>query len=500
MPMKRLAFIILTVLLSFGLAIFLSPPAHAARNWVDEDYATCMDAAVETDDTCSPAFTSHQVSSLINNGVRLLVGPVPGVTTNSKDKGYLRQMQEKSMIGGLSRTIAMVYAYPPASFGTWVADVGQTLGFIPKSAYAQGIGFSGLAPLLPIWKAFRNIAYLVLAIVMIVIGFMVMLRKKIDPKTVVTVQNALPRIVMTLILITFSYAIVGFLIDLMYLVILLVVTVVGGSMKNANIPELQAAFTAGGFGEVTRIFGPLTIFAPNQGSEIISYGILSLLVPPIGLSLLVSSLSGGLAGGTNFSGNLGTSVGFFSPLLLLLLSFALLVTFIRILFILFNAYIQVVVSLIFGPLQLMLDAIPGGNGFASWLSSLIVNLLTFPVTIALIVVGIAISSNISTPNFWSPPLVPKIPNSAQFIQALIGFGVIMSIPTVVNAIKEALKIKPLVPASSGVLTQPITGALGTILQFGSQFYYLGAGVSFLGKIFGDKGGPPKVLGDEHKGG
>ena len=34
-------------------------------------------------------------------------------------------------------------------------------------------------------------------------------RKKIDPKTVVTAQNAIQRVIIALILITFSYAIVG---------------------------------------------------------------------------------------------------------------------------------------------------------------------------------------------------------------------------------------------------------------------------------------------------
>src|SRR3990172_12628792 len=62
---------------------------------------------------------------------------------------------------------------------------------------------------------------MLLAFVMIVIGFLIMFRRQIDPHTVISIQNALPRIVLTLILITFSYAIVGLLIDLMYVILLL---------------------------------------------------------------------------------------------------------------------------------------------------------------------------------------------------------------------------------------------------------------------------------------
>lgn len=466
-PMKRF-FSLLFVLLSFCLTVFLSPAHAQTTNWVDDDYATCMDSAVQTGDTCSPAFTSHQVSNLVANGVRLLVGPVPGVTTNSQDQAYLQQMSQRSLVGGVSRTIAMIYAYPPASFGTWIADVGQTLGFIPKSAYAQGIGFSGLAPLLPVWKAFRNIAYLVLAIVMIAIGFMVMLRKKIDPKTVVTVQNALPRIVVTLILITFSYAIVGFLIDLMYLVILLVVTMIGPSIKGADIAELQATYTAGGFSAVLNIFDPLK---PLLVSSLPVAGLLAaFFTTGIGfIPGLILVLAGGLIGSFQ---NQGFTVGLVSPLLVLILLLALIITLIRIFFLLINAYVQIVIALLFGPLQIMIGAIPGGNGFSSWLNNLIVNLVTFPVVITLIIIGTSITANIESATFWSPPLVPKLIDSSTFIRALLGFGIIMTIPNIVHGIKEALKIKPALPIGAGSLTAPLGAAGGVALQGLSAQYYI----------------------------
>ena len=39
-----------------------------------------------------------------------------------------------------------------------------------------------------------------------------------SPQTIVTIQSALPKIVVTLILVTFSYAIAGFMVDLVYVV------------------------------------------------------------------------------------------------------------------------------------------------------------------------------------------------------------------------------------------------------------------------------------------
>ena len=78
---------------------------------------------------------------------------------------------------------------------------------ITQPVYAQGIGFSALTPTLQVWKAFRNLSYFLFIIIFIVVGFMIMFRAQINPQTVVTVQAALPKIVVTLIMITFSYAI-----------------------------------------------------------------------------------------------------------------------------------------------------------------------------------------------------------------------------------------------------------------------------------------------------
>lgn len=468
------------LLLVFFVSVFLTPQIYAAQTETPWLFGGDFDASVQEGVGGGNNAESWVVGNFANFMPNALNMALIGVSSNTIEKiargepidpKFYSQIQQRSVLGGTSRAIAKIYESPPASLAYWINDVGQTLGFIVKPTYAQGIGFSGLSALLPVWKAFRNIAYLILAVVMIVIGFMVMLRKKIDPKTVVTVQNALPRIVITLILITFSYAIVGFLIDLMYLLILLVVAVVGPNIQGANLSELQAAFTAGGAGEIGKIWWSLKPITPAGGWGIVA-GIIGFILPGIGgiITAVIVALATGLA----VSG--GSLVGLLSPILLLLLSLSLIVTFIRILFLLIGAYINIVISIIFGPLQLMLDAVPGGNGFASWLNNLVVNLLTFPIVISLILLGASIGSGIDATQgtFWSPPLVPKAPDTSTFIQALIGAGIVMSIPSILHAVKEALKVKPMVPTGAGVLTQPIGSAVGGALSFGTQFYYIGS--------------------------
>ena len=65
-----------------------------------------------------------------------------------------------------------------------------------------------------LWGETRNIAYLFFVIVMIVAGFMIMFRKNLPGQVVVSIGNSIPRIVISLILVTFSFAIVGLMLDI----------------------------------------------------------------------------------------------------------------------------------------------------------------------------------------------------------------------------------------------------------------------------------------------
>jgi len=125
------------------------------------------------------------------------------------------------IFGMLADTTTALLTKPPVHTATYIADVMQNIG-IARPAYAQGIGFTALNPILKIWKAFRNLSYFCFIIVFVVIGFMIMFRQKVGHQSIVTIQESLPKIITTLLLITFSYAIAGFVVDLIYLSIFLI--------------------------------------------------------------------------------------------------------------------------------------------------------------------------------------------------------------------------------------------------------------------------------------
>lgn len=498
--MKKIFIFFLTILLSYCLAVFLSSPVHAqdapAENWVDGDYAGCMtgeDGALVTGGMCAPAYASHMQTNFSLDFVRKSMGPIPGLTITEhaykNNPRLVTQMRQGSAVSGIGNYIATMYKYPPANTGLFLADIGQTLGFLPKQAYAQGIGFSGLSALLPIWKAFRNIAYVLMALVLVVIGFMVMLRKKIDPKTVVTIQNALPKIVITLLLITFSYAIVGIMIDLMYISLFLVVSIFKSTGLVPDLPVLapikwamgyksvDQVITTGGLGAIYNLLFPFWGLSMTDLAFDLLGGWSTVISGAIGGGLVGLLTPAGLAGGAAGALIGGAAI----PVLgTLLISLAVVFTFIRLLFLFINAYIQIILSLLIGPLHILFEAVPGSTAFSSWFKNLFSNIIVFPIAGALFLISYIFSA-IADPTLvgvaqsgrvWSPPYLAIISNpQSHSIAALFSLGVLMVIPTVVGGIKEALKAKPVIPAGPGAIFAPITGAYQTAQGALSQFYY-----------------------------
>ena len=449
----------LPIILSYCLIVLLSfvllPPAPAYA-WIDDPFGVEYDAARKQGQVNHGAYVDKtQKAAMASVACQILpIGPSSEGAQDglcSNDPALVQEMYNKSVIGSLNGSLAMMYTNPPASTYAFLQDMSYTLGFGTKPVYAQGVGFSGLSALLPIWKAFRNIAYLLLAIVMIVIGFMVMFRKKIDPKTVVTVQNALPRIVVTLLLITFSYAIVGLMIDVMYLAYALIVGLIVSSSNGIFSPETTQTMLTGNWGEAVGLWGR-GFRAFDDVLRFFNPGYFSATDP--------SSIN---ADATSWTTVLALSlqtlvVGLEGVLLFLILSVILLFAVIRLFFMLMSAYIQIIVSLLTAPLQILLEAIPGANTFTSWLKNLTANLIVFPVTAALLMIGEflarATSNSLSVSGgLWTPPLLVGsglIGSQVRYgITGVIGLGILLGIPSIVNSIKEALKAKPAISMLGG---------------------------------------------------
>jgi len=404
-------------------------------------------------------------------------------------------------IGATTTLIASLVTNPPVSTKEYIADLGSSLGFA-RPAYAQtsGVGWQALTPILKIWQAFRNAAYLVFVLIFVVIGFMIMFRAKINPQTVISVQQAIPNLIITLILITFSYAIASLMIDLIYVLIYLGVGVfalsgvfgsTGGKLALDQLfgkSLMQLAFTDSGvfLGQATNNIGEIVKNILGLGGT----GAVNQITTPTDLG----------AAGTGLAGAFFSLAGsLLSILLYVVIVFAVLFSMIKLLFQLLMAYIGIIISVIFAPFQLLFNAFPGSNGLVNWLKGLLANVLVFPATammflLARIIVGVhtnlggtAVNEwGIDAANFglaqgqavWQPPLL-QVQTTQNGLAGLIGLGFILLTPKVVSMVKEALKVEkgaaPMSYALGAVLGVPggVVGTpINTAMQIAQARYYI----------------------------
>lgn len=447
----------------------------------------------------------------------------------------------KSILGYITNLTILPYTNPPASGIYWAASGLQNAGFIPNIYAAEGIGFAGLKPFMVIWKVFRDFSYALLVIVLISIGFMIMFRVKLNPQTVIGVENSLPKIVVTLILITFSFAIAGFLIDLMYVSMSLIISIMSNNGNFYNIGEFQNKYLSASSGELFNSFfasnnlrgGLLNLLAlggmftdvfallPSAITgfiSIITRSLTAFLAMNLFAKLLVLLLGDTFSNIDIFTFSLGKlpkiatipiilfmalSLGLiYGPFILagilgILIVLTIVFLFFRVFFLLFTAYLKIIFMIIFAPIFLLLNAVPGKNLFGYWLKSLVGELITFPIVLTLFLTGYIITSKWAhIGEMWKPPFLGALNPNALLV--FFGMGMIFMIPNFVKTVKELLGLKPM-PVSIGPgtffsgATTGIGGATGILGQIGS--ISLGIGALRQAGILSGKDAKKKSVGD-----
>jgi len=385
------------------------------------------------------AMGSNMVSS-----VRLLTGEIPEDVLDGTATSWI----PGGAFGTTTNLIASVYT-PQASGIQYIAQVKDN--FLGKPAYAQGTGFVGLQPLLPIWRGFRNVIYLLSSIIFIIIGIMIMLRIKISPQAVINIQNAIPQIITTLILVTFSYAIAGLLIDFTYIIQGVAISVLFSSL-NVSGSLLETTVTQNFVAAISNLFGgnysaySLQDLLTNNGF-LQTFDLVSRLIPIVQVTL-ISGILGTLLG--LFSGNPVTAIGIglvTSTIVLLIFLIIVFVKLLTFLFALIKAYINVLLKIILAPLEIGLGIFPGSKaGFNTWIWDLIANLLVFPLCLIFLLIVNIIIETISRGSLWAPPImgIAGMASGGRFVAGLVGIGAFMllaklpeMIPQVIFAIKPS---------------------------------------------------------------
>lgn len=394
--------------------------------------------------------------------------------------------------GGISKFFGQMIggtATIPISSGDYVVYAAQNFG-ITKHAYAAsntnyGIGFNRLQSLITVWAKFRDLAYLFFVLAFTIIGLAIIFRVKIDARTVMTIQNQIPKVIVALVLVTFSFAIAGFLIDLMYVLIYFIV------ITFSTITPAHVNVNASVFGVFNKVFAPnihpLIGGVAGKTNAGIVYDIGTSGI--VGLSIKASSVIGGLLGslttdfldssmanlfagpfvvfkGLDIGCDVFSTVGhwatfglwggascdfaqtlyentitlLFSALAFLVVIIGILYSLFRVWFTLIKSFIYVLVDAMIGPLWIAAGVFPGSKlGFTTWIRHLMGHLSVFPMTFAVILLGKTIMEAIGSGPAFSPPLIgDAIGSNANNLASIVGFGFILSIPTILDRTRKAV--------------------------------------------------------------
>lgn len=359
---------------------------------------------------------------------------------------------------------------PLAIFGSSpISGIGYTKNLIKKfnpvseaQAQTQGFGFStGANAVVKLWQASRNIAYGLLVLAIIIMAFMVMFRVKISPQVVITVQSAIPKIISALILITFSYAIAGFVIDLMYVVIgLLVSAIIGQGLSSHTFIELFRSFTTG----------------ENAIGLLFKYWLAFVITA---FSAIFSSI------------NPMTWIGGVLLLLFAILTVLVMIVFtFRILALIFRNFAMIILTIITGPFEILFGVLTNGAGFGPWIRKLISYLAVYPVIGLLFFLaffflaqslGMGLGGgimnllggqfvslfpfnpaiNVISGNTWDPPLSTFLVSGDALLWAIVSFVIITLIPRTAEIIQGVISGRPFAAGTAiGEAVGPIRGVWG----------------------------------------
>lgn len=414
--------------------IFGERYTYAQINWIVNSIATMLNPAANLDSATSLIQLLQAISGIMQ---QLSMNQQPSMAEYAK----------LGVGGTFAGVMNSIYANPPASGVKEIKSIASRvfdLGTGTQSVNAQGYGFTGLTSggsIQKLWTASRNMSYLIIVILLIASGFLVMFRVKVNPQTVISIQYMIPKLIITVLLVTFSFAIAGLVIDLIYVFIagFAGFLSLGGIINNGQLAETINTLTNRSFPFYIWLQIPLTL--------------ISLVLLPIILGAAGLILGSPFVVSAPVLGGLGLVIGLLIPILLSIWSLIILA---KIFIMMIKAYVMLLLQIAIGPLQIMLDLIPGQHGFGPWIRNLIANASVFVTIPILLVIQHYIAGNFFS-GFWLnlttfqnqggvnlnlPFLGAKLQHGDIFITWFVGFTIFSMTPKIADMIRDAMKIPP----------------------------------------------------------
>lgn len=232
----------------------------------------------------------------------------------------------------------MTEAPPPVSLALYWNDSIKNVPFAGK-AMAATVNYNQmlLPDILDVWKVTRNLALALIAIILMITGIMISLRKKINQQVVVNFQYAIPKLVICVGLIFFSYPI------------------------GAVITSLAWTLYFSGFALAKSLglyFNTESLIGGLGGTSISFGGVVSLIIAAMSASGAISAAP-------------------FVGLVLAVISVIMVIMFVWAILKAFIVYLKMIFSIITAPLEFAIAAIPGSDSkILDWFKKMAVYLVT----------------------------------------------------------------------------------------------------------------------------
>ncbi|MDP2692111.1 MAG: hypothetical protein Q8O88_00550 [bacterium] len=471
---KKFALIFLSTLLflnSMALPLTALAAEDAPSTWYNQNFLEWVDKVYDEENPSEifgERYTAAQVQWIIWS---LFSSPLYLFDKDNKD-GIVCLLKNVNNSSDLSECTISVgkmilnlskILKPPSETGSInvfnnpMSGIGYISGVVnkfslTKIANAQsGFGYGALTPVQTYWQGMRNISYALIVLIVIIFSFMIMFRVKLSPQLVISVQSALPKVFLALVLATFSYAIAGFLIDFMYVVGGLLASLV----KTAGFTNLSFKAT------YNSIIPPL---GDESGIEILAKMFGYFIVFVIGLLLSLAAVA------SKLTAILPTAI--LSIISVILFVWCLVLVFwygiIKIPWMLIKNLISIYLSIVIAPLQIISGVFAPQTGFATWFKKLTAELLVYPitglafflairialqswtfsvysllinnalVTLLLDFVSLITGEQFTVSIMWTPSIIGVGDTLAGFILLMISFMIIIGIPKIPDILKMAI--------------------------------------------------------------
>lgn len=498
---------LLVLVLTFNICVLSLPSTVRAQT-------ASISALPSTISTTSPIYTDLLVHNMFHTFSCLSVGssvigqPCLTYKVTRDAEGVVKSipmLSQTNLSGGVfgatTSLIGAMYFNPPLSTGNYLAFLGNNLGFV-KEAQAQGVVGAGqavLSPVLKLWQVSRNISYIILIIVFVVIGIMVMFRNRINPQTVITAQAALPGLIIGLILITFSYFFASLISDFAFVA----TNIVGYYFQAAQGSPAQDLVSRGAEENVLSIFSRFTgIIDKDTASNILS-SIWDNFGPEVqriltGLAALVTAqvtsqgtelfkalpnvgqgISAALTAVTvaftvaDPTASVGLVLSFIATAVLIYQMFKLLLRLI-------NNFLSIIFLTVTAPFHFLASSLPGRQGIATgWILNMLCNVLAFPAVMMIFYFVAFLLKGVHPDVYYSPFLVSNsvaITGTStfplfggldlKFINILLAFGALAASPSIPDII---CKLIGRVGAAGQMIGQELGGGIGQGRQYAGQF-------------------------------